>query len=161
MNFGRTVLFLVYRKRNYTKLLIPVLFLLVELSIAGYLKWELFGEWYNLPDKGYYTEASIVHNPIIVIKAIHSDRITTPFPGFESPQIGFRSNSVIFTGLCYLISLSIAYFGILMSFLWIKRFFNRNNLNPIWWIWPSGCIGAHLLLFFIANSHLSNLILCI
>ena len=140
-------------RKRYLKLLIPVVFLIVEFLVAITLNWQLFGEKFEFTDmRG--TAQHTVHNPLIVIRAVHSDRLTHPFGQTNEPVplFKFYNQKAVAKSLCFLSSLMFAYAGIFISLLWIRRFFHRNKVNIRWWLWPTACFGAHLFLLLIANS---------
>jgi hypothetical protein len=151
---------IIFIKRRHKKLVIPFSFLIIELAVAIVLNWQLFGEKYEFSDSLRPEQASI-HNPLIVIKAVHSDRLTHPYGSLvnDIPVFSFFSEKYMTKALCFLASLFCAYMGIFISMLWINRFFRNNNLNIRWWLWPTACLGAHGVLYLIANSTISNIFL--
>jgi hypothetical protein len=153
--FIRLIRIIASRKR-YAKLLIPMIFCVAELLIAVILNWQLFGEKFeftNVRGTAYHE----VHNPLIVIRAVHSDRLTHPYGAMKEdvPLFKFYNQKSIIKSLCFLTSLMIAYMGIFISLLWIRRFFHQNRRNIRWWLWPIACLGAHVFLFLMANTGIS------
>lgn len=147
---------LIQDKKHYKKLLVPGAFFIIELVLALILNWQLFGEHFEFNETPGIQQAS-VHNPLIVIKAVHSDRLTLPYGeslSQDMPLIQFYSERYVVKALCFLASLMFAYLGIFIAVLWIKRFRKRNHLNVSWWQWPTACLGAHAVLYLIASSNL-------
>lgn len=150
------ILRIIQSREQYRKLLIPMGFFTVELMVALVLNWQLFGEHYEFSNAPGRQQASI-HNPLIVIKSLHSDRLTLPYGqelSQEMPIVHFYSEKYMLKALCFLTSLMFAYIGIFIAMLWINRFFKNNNLNIRWWQWPTACMGAHVFLLLLANSNL-------
>jgi hypothetical protein len=159
MNTFVRLLKIIYTKKQHQRMLIPVIFFMLELIVALILNWQLFGEHYEFNDSPGLQQASI-HNPLIVIKAVHSDRLTHPYGTLsnDDPFVHFYSPKYMLKALCFMGSLMVAFIGILISMLWIKRFFRHNNLNINWWQWPIACLGAHTFLYLLANSNvISNI----
>jgi hypothetical protein len=125
----------------------------MEVATAVVLNWQLFGEKYEFGSVGN-TSYVAVHHPLIVIKAVHSDRLTHPFGEEDSSMlvVHLYSPKYLVKASCFLASLLIAYIGIFVALLWMRRFFHYNTLNIIWWIWPIACLGAHAVLFMITNT---------
>jgi hypothetical protein len=124
------------------------------------LNWQLFGERFDFGSTSNQVEAQTVHNPLIIVKYLHSDRLTQPF-GPDSELSSFFTiphyTSVV-TAFCYLLSLLCACWGLFISTLWVNRFLHKNKLEIVWWIWPAGCLGCHLLLYFLAKTPNLNIL---
>ena len=154
------LLHIIHHKKRYMKLGVPLVFFFMEVLTALVLNWKLFGEKYEFHQKSESSFIS-VHNPLIVIKAVHSDRLTHPYGESEDevPLMQLYSPKYMVKALCFMASLLIAYMGIFISLLWVKRFFHHNSLNIKWWLWPTACLGAHVVLFLMANSSFGNIFL--
>jgi hypothetical protein len=141
-------------RKRYAKLIIPVVFFAAELLVATTLNWQLFGEKFEFTNVRGEIRHN-VHNPLIVISAIHSDRLIHPFGELNEPVplLKFYDQKSVIKSLCFLTSLIFAYAGIFISLLWIRRFFHRNKLNIRWWLWPTACFGAHIFLYLMANTN--------
>jgi hypothetical protein len=142
-------------KKQYKSIIIPVGFFIVELVVALVLNWQLFGEHYEFNDSPSLQQAS-VHNPLIVIKAVHSDRLTQPYGTLTDDQsfVHFYSPKYMVKALCFMASLVFAGMGLFIGVLWIRKYFSYSNLNVHWWQWPIACIGAHTVLYVLANSNI-------
>jgi hypothetical protein len=141
-------------------LLIPVGFFLAELVVAIILNWQLFGEKYEFSSDPGSAQVA-VHNPLIVIRSIHSDRLTHPYASLtaEVPMFKFYSPGTVLKALAFLVSLVCAYIGLFISMLWINNYFKNRIMNVKWWLWPTACLGAHFILFLLANGNFSNILL--
>jgi hypothetical protein len=150
---------IIQAKKRFKILLIPAGFFVLELCVALVLSWQLFGEHYDFNDSPGRQQASI-HNPLIVIQPIHSDRITHPYGTLsdDAPMVHFYSQKYMMKALCFMGSLVFAYMGMFIAVLWMKRYLQHNNLNINWWQWPIACMGAHAGLYLLANSNVVNLI---
>lgn len=151
MSILRSLLYLWYRNTRFKKLTFPFLFLVLEITIALLLNWQLFGEKFKL-ERGTSLKVEI-HNPLIIIKVLHSDRLIRPYGPLSEmkEQVRFYNPKVSFKAICYLVSLLCAYIGIFIALLWIRRFYHRNSLNIIWWLWPMACIGGHIILYLLGS----------
>jgi hypothetical protein len=151
--------YIIKKRENYQLLLIPMLFLIFECSVALILNWELFGERYKVSEKTFLTEASVsVHNPLIVIKPIHSDRVTNPF-GIEENRgfISFHSPKAAVKAVVYILSLLCSFVGIFIALLWIKTLLGQITTTIRWELWPAACIMAHITFYLIANGNFNNI----
>lgn len=159
MKIIKSLDYILNKRENYKMLLIPMLFLIFECSVALILNWELFGERYKVTEKTFLTEASVsVHNPLIVIKPIHSDRVTNPF-GIEEARgfISFHSPKAAIKAVVYILSLLCSFLGIFIAMLWIKRFYGQNSINIRWELWPAACTMAHVTFYLIASGNFNNI----
>lgn len=145
-NIYRAFLYIIYKRRRYPKLIIPVLFLIAECAVAIAVNWQLFCENYTFTEN----EILVVDPPLLAVSFLHS---SFAFPPEYSNAFVFCNNvqPVIFC----LFSLLAAYAGIFISMLWINRFFHANSLDIAWWLWPVGCGGSHLIAYILpAMEHL-------
>src|SRR5690606_20033050 len=101
MNTFLRLLKLIQAKKQYRKLVVPVAFFTVELIVALVLNWQLFGEYYVFNDSMTGQQASI-HNPLIIIQPVHSDRLTSPYGSAlseEMPVVHFYSQKYMVKAL--------------------------------------------------------------
>jgi hypothetical protein len=160
MSLARGFRYFMLNQRASKKLIIPVLFFTVELVLIVMLNWQLFGERFDFNPSSDVESQITLHNPLIIVKYLHSDRLTQPF-GPDSELSSFftipQYTSVV-TAFCYLLSLLCACWGLFISTLWVNRFFHKNDLDIVWWIWPAGCFGCHFLLYLLANTQNINIL---
>ncbi|WMJ73467.1 hypothetical protein RCC89_09875 [Cytophagaceae bacterium ABcell3] len=141
MNWTRAFVYLIYRKRSYGKLLTPFLFLRLELFLTGLLIFKVLG---------IASPVVETHDkPIVLISYLHGDKLVKPFGKFseDEQQLVIINSHQTQTLALYAVNIMFGLVGILISSLWINRFFRRNNLNPKWWIWQLACLGGHALCF--------------
>ena len=159
----RGILLFIYSNRKYKNLLLllPVTFFVMELVVALYINWMLFGESYNYEALSNGLENVQMHNPLIIIKYLHSARLTHPFGSFSDTPFVYllHGQSSLIKAICLAISLVFAYVGIFMSIVWIKKFIADKKNDIIWWMWPAACLGAHVVIFFLTESYFNNVFL--
>jgi hypothetical protein len=155
MSISRAVQYFMIKKMPPKKLIVPIMFFTVELILIIVLNWQLFGERLAFNTGSEQTVGQVsLHNPLIIVKYLHSDRLTQPF-GPDSELSSFFTiphYTTVVTAFCYLLSLLCACWGLFISTLWVNRFLHNNNLNIVWWVWPAGCFGCHFLLYLLANA---------
>lgn len=155
--------FLVYlnNSRSYKNLLLPLLFFTLEVGVALQINWMLFGESYQYQELSNGIEQMQLHNPLIIIKYLHSSRLTHPFGSFsDTPFIYLlHGKSSLIKAICLMISLLISFIGIFISIVWIRNFVKAMKNDIIWWMWPAACLGAHLVIFIFTESYFSNVFL--
>jgi hypothetical protein len=161
MSISRAFRYFMLNRRKSKKLIVPILFFSVELILIIMLNWQLFGERFQFDMASEQVEGHVaLHNPLIIVKYLHSDRLTQPF-GPDSELSSFFTiphyTSVV-TAFCYLLSLLCACWGLFISTLWVNRFFHKNKLEIVWWVWPAGCFGCHFLLYLLANTQNLNIL---
>ena len=140
----RTLIYLIKRKRHYKKLIFPFAFFSLEIMLIALVSLNIFG----INIFSFWFDAAI-DEPLIFTNLLHS------YDVFEQYKIGYslfilNQNVEPFLVLLNLISLVVAIVGLIISLLWMSRFFKLNNLNIEWWVWPAGCAFSHLLFFVVA-----------
>jgi hypothetical protein len=118
---------------------------MIEIGMAVQLNWQLFGEKFRNTEDN----TTVIHNPLIVIRFLHSNRIVAPLANFsnERSTISFFDKNKAVEAIGSFLSLIAAYTGIFISLLWINRFFHENRLDIEWWYWPTGCMVSHLMFY--------------
>ena len=141
----RTLVYLVKRKRKYKKLLLPFIFFLLESSLIILISLNILG--LNIFDLG----GAFVSEPMIYIKMIHPPEMVTLYHNDynEIPLFSLNYNIPPLITFFNFLSVIIASIGIVIAILWMNRFFKLNSLNIEWWLWPTGCIGAHTMFLFL------------
>lgn len=147
-NIYRAFLYLYYKKRRFHVLIVPILFFTIEISVVLHQNWKLFGEKFAYNPS---TESYIIHNPLLVVSFLHSQRIVSPLGNLTPNRniISLFDSEKIIEVFSAILSLIAAYIGIFISLLWINRFFHENKLEVAWWYWPTSCITSHLFLFIL------------
>jgi hypothetical protein len=159
MSLSRGFQYFMIKGMSSKKLIVPVLFFVVELILILVINWQLFGERFDINPGSAENHISL-HNPLIVVKYLHSDRLTQPF-GPDSELSSFFTipqYTTVVAVFCYLLSLLCACWGLFISTLWVNRFLHKNKLDIVWWIWPAGCFGCHFLLYLLANAQNLNIL---
>ena len=141
--------------------MLPLLFFTLEVGIVLYINWNLFGESYTCQVLANGIEQVQMHNPLIIIKYLHSARLTHPFGDFsDTPFIYLlHGNASLLKAICLIISLIFAFIGMFMAVVWIRKFMEGKKNDIIWWMWPTACLGAHMVIFFLTESSFSNVFL--
>ena len=157
----RGVLLFLYRHRRYRDVSLPVLFFSMEIIVSLLILWSLFGESYSYQVLANGLTDVQMHNPLIIVKYLHSERLTHPFGSFsDTPFIYLlHGNASLLKVICLFVSLVFAGIGIFMSVVWIKKFMEGKKHDIIWWMWPAACFGAHVVIFFLIESSFTNVFL--
>ncbi|MFN6944352.1 MAG: hypothetical protein ACK4ND_05355 [Cytophagaceae bacterium] len=147
MHCYRAILYLIYRKRKFKKLIVPTTFFFVELLIALILSVSLLkGGYLNTPLYAYQPVEKSQTKILRYDKPQKDVQDSLPLQSMLD-KITEVSSKLVF----YAISLLFSFIGMLLAHLWISRFFRNNNLNIRWWLWPMACLGSHIVLYTMAN----------
>lgn len=141
----RTLLYIAKRKRKFRKLLMPLTFFILEISLIIMFFMNVLG--INLIPFGEVVGTE----PIVFIRGFHSLEMIDPFEFYAEniPYLSLNESVSPVTIFLHGVSFIVAMIGLWISILWMNRFFNINQLNIEWWMWPTGCIGAHTMCFLV------------
>ena len=139
----RTLVYLVKRKRKCKKLILPFSFFILEFSLIALIGLNILGV--NI----FNTNERFVSEPMVYVKMIHSPEMIDPMMGewSEIPLFSVNDNISPIVTFINFVSIAVALIGIVIALLWMNRFFKLNSLNIEWWLWPTGCVGAHFMFF--------------
>ena len=139
----RTLLYLIKRKRKCKKLILPFSFFLLEFSLITLITLNILGfNIFNMTER-FTTE------PMVYVRMIHSpDMILSSGNNIEKMSfLSMNYNVAPVETFLNFVSIIVAFIGLIVAILWMNRFFKLNSLNIEWWIWPTGCVGAHTMFF--------------
>ena len=138
----RTLLYLAKRKRKYGKLVIPFSFFILEFSLIALITLNILG--FNI----FNMENRFVSEPMLLVKMIHSQEYFD-LHNKEFSIIAINESISPLITFANFTSIFVALIGLIISILWMNRFFKINSINIEWWVWPTGCIASHILFLFI------------
>jgi hypothetical protein len=150
MSILRGLLYVLYKNRRFKKLIIPVIFFFTELGMFAFLSVRLWGN-----------TARIISNKLnehtagkfmLVVKFLSPYKFAGHL-GSQDPVHNLMSKGFVCVNpdiICNVLSILCTFVGLLIAYLWIARFFKMNSLNVNWWIWLAGCLGGHVMFYFLS-----------
>ena len=149
MILRKAIYHLLKGKKKSLKLISPFLFFCLESALIVIFLWNMFG-FHTVQHES--ASGFITKEPHVFVKLIHDfEHYEELVIAKENVPLFIRNNEVHVAHYVFqIISLFVAFLGVLIALLWIYRFFKRNDVNIEWWLWPAACCTAHIMFFFFA-----------